>query len=362
MAALPPAASWFVSRSDVSHSDVSHSEMTHDREVGHRASRTSPGELVEERAPAGVWPVAHRGHQARELARRIWARLETDDVLTHAAAMSFFMVFAVFPAFLFLIALVGLLPPSNALEDLVSYTRQILPPDAASLVAKTLGQLRQGASPPLLSLGAGCALWAASSGMVSVINALSVTYRVAEPRPWWKRRLVAVLLTVGLSIFMVTALILVVFGGWLGGAIAAVLGLGSLFQAAWPVLNWLAVVGFVTLGVGGVYQYAPARRVAWRWLAVGAAFAVVASVATSLGLRLYVAYFANYNATYGSIGGMILLMLWLYLSNVALLVGAEINSVIEEMACGQYRTGDASPQPRMDGPASDEGGRGRRQR
>ncbi len=278
--------------------------------------------------------------RALEPARRLWERLEADAVLTHAAAMSFFMAFALFPAFLFMMALIGLLPLADTLDHLLAYTRQVLPPDAASLVDKTLTQLREGASPPLLSLGAGTALWAASSGMVSVINALNVAFRVPEPRPWWKRRLVAVVLTTGLTVFMVTALVLVVFGGWLGGAIAAVLGLGSLFTMAWPAMHWLTVVACVTLGVGLVYRFAPARPLAWRWLGPGSVFVVVAWLATSLGLRLYVAYFHTYNATYGSIGGMILLMLWLLLSNLALLVGAEINSVIAE----------ARREPVVDGP------------
>jgi membrane protein len=269
------------------------------------------------------------GLRPRELASRVWARLEADAVLTHAAAMSFFMVFALFPAFLFVVALLGLLPLAGILDRLLSYTSQVLPPDAASLVDKTLVQLRQGASSPLLSLGAGAALWAASSGMVAVINALNVAYRVGEPRPWWRRRLVAVALTVGLTIFMATALVLVVFGGWLGGTIATVLGLGAFFTTAWPVLHWVAVVCCVTLGVALVYRYAPAQPLTWRWLGPGSVFAVLAWLATSVGLRVYVAHFDSYNATYGSIGGMILLMLWLFLSNVALLVGAEINSVLE---------------------------------
>lgn len=304
-----------------------------------------PGDARDARAlttgDEGPAPVADPGVRSRELARRLWVRLETDAVLTHAAAMSFFMAFALFPAFLFVVALIGLLPTADTLDHLLSYMRDVLPPDAASLVEKTLLQLREGASTPLLSLGAATALWAASSGMVSVIHALNVAFRVGEPRPWWKRRLVAVVLTMGLTVFMVTALVLVVFGGWLGGAIAAVLGLGSLFTRAWPVLHWLAVVCCVGLGVGLVYRHAPARPLAWRWLGPGSVFAVLAWLATSLGLRLYVAYFDSYNATYGSIGGMILLMLWLFLSNVALLVGAVINSVIEEAMRG--RAVHASP-------------------
>lgn len=289
---------------------------------------STPEETTSAPGRRRVFEVA--GFSPRELGGRIWGRLESDAVLTHAAAMSFFMGFALFPTFFLVVAFVGLLPLAGTLDRLLSYARQVLPPDAASFVETTLTQLRQGASTPLLSLGAVAALWAASSGMVSVINALNVAYRVGEPRPWWKRRLVAVVLTVGLTIFMVSALILVVFGGWLGGAIATVLGLGSLFTVAWPLLHWLAGVCCVTLGLGLVYRYAPAKSLGWRWLAPGAVFAVLAWLGGSLGLRLYVTHFDSYNATYGSIGGMILLMLWLFLSNVALLVGAEINSIVEE--------------------------------
>jgi membrane protein len=301
-----------------------------------RTNEASKG-LVNGRRPATTaWPGRTRARSARSRTRdvclRIWDRLETDDLFTYAAAMSFFMVFALFPAFLFLVALVGLLPAADSLDRLLSYTHQILPPDAASLVERTLVHLREASSTPLLSLSAGIALWTASSGMVSVIGALNVAYRVSEPRPWWKRRLVALALTVGLAVFMVTALVLVVFGGWLGGAIAALLGLGPLFTTAWPGLQWLIVIACVTVAISLVYRFAPARPLAWRWLGPGAAFAVLAWLATSLGLRLYVAHVAGYDATYGSIGGTILLMLWLFLSNMALLTGAHISSVIEEVA------------------------------
>jgi membrane protein len=241
-----------------------------------------PKGLPDGRRPVtAAWPGrAGARSRARDVLHRIWDRLETDDLFTYAAAMSFFMVFALFPAFLFLVALVGLLPAADSLDRLLSYTHQILPPDAASLVERTLQRLREASSTSLLSLSAGIALWTASSGMASVIGALNVAYRVSEPRPWWKRRLVALGLTLGLAVFMVT----------------------------------------------------PARPLAWRWLGPGAAFAVLAWLATSLGLRLYVAHVASYNATYGSIGGTILLMLWLFLSNLALLAGAHISSVIEEVA------------------------------
>lgn len=325
-----------------------------DREVDGRVasspSRTISAEVAEPRMPGfGLVPLRVAGLRPREVGHRIRVRFENDAALTHAAAMSFFMVFALFPAFLFVVALFGLLPLADTLDRLLSYARQILPQDAASLVDKTLTQLRQGASTPILSVGAGAALWTASSGMVAVINALNIVYRVGEPRPWWKRRLVAIVLTVGLTVFMVTALVLVVFGGWLGGAIASVLGLGSLFTMAWPALHWLTVVCCVTLAVGLVYRCAPARPLGWRWVAPGSVFAVLAWLTISVGLRVYVTHVANYNATYGSIGGMILLMLWLFLSNVALLVGAEINSVIEEAM--RKRTADAPHAQPSEAPA-----------
>jgi membrane protein len=209
------------------------------------------------------------------------------------------------------------------LERLMAHIGDVLPGDAGSMMQKALAQVRPGRHAGLLSLGAITALWAASSGMTSIMRALQV-----EPRAWWRDRLLAVGLTIVFSGLATVALVLLVFGQNLGQAIANRTGWGPVFGIAWQVARWpLAIF----LGIGAislVYRLAPAANQRWAWVTPGSAFAVVAWAVMSIALRFYVGYFASYNATYGSIGGVMLLMLWLYLTGIALLVGAEINREI----------------------------------
>ena len=266
------------------------------------------------------------------LAQRVYRRLWEDEILDRAAGLSYYFSFALFPTLLFLTALLGLLPFPDAMSRLLGYADRVLPPDAASLLRKTLAEIVTGASGSLLSLGVLAALWAASSGMLSIMTALNVAYRVVEHRPWWRIRLTALTLTCGFSAFALVGLLLLVFGGGIGRVVAGGIGLGGAFTLTWAVLQWPAAILLVVTALSLVYWLAPAAGRRWYWITPGSIFAVLAWLLMSLGLRVYVALVGNYNATYGSIGGVILLMLWLYLSGVALLIGAEINSAVERAA------------------------------
>jgi membrane protein len=267
-----------------------------------------------------------------DLARRVWAEIGEDEIADRAAALSYYFIFALFPTLLFLTALLGLLPFPRLMDQLMDYLGRVLPPDAVSIVQKTLGEVVRGAGGGLLSVGVLGALWASSNGMTAVITTLNVAYGVTDPRPWWKRKLVALLLTVGFSAFIIVALVLLVFGPKIGETIAGAVGLGRVFTLVWSVAQW-PVVGLAALtGLALVYYFAPAMAQKWYWVTPGSLFALVAWLAMSTGLRFYVSNVGNYNVTYGSIGGVILLMLWLYLSGVVLLVGAEVNSEIERAA------------------------------
>ena len=266
------------------------------------------------------------------LARRVWAELWKDEVVDRAAALSYYFLFSLFPALLFLTALLGFLPLAGLQERLMSYVASVLPPDAARTVQRTLTEVLTGQRGGLLSLGALLALWAGSNGMASVMSTLNVAYDVEETRPWWKRRLLAIVLTAAFSLFVVATLALLVFGPKIGATIAGWLGLGAVFAILWNVVSLPVVILCGLIGVGLVYHLAPATSERWRWLTPGAVLALALWLAMSFGLRLYVQYFGNYNATYGSIGGVILLMLWLYLTSVVLLLGAEVNAEIEKGA------------------------------
>jgi len=266
----------------------------------------------------------------RDVVQRVWQRVTAHEVVGHAAGLSYYFLFALFPTLLFLTTLLGLLPLPPVMDQLVGYFVRVLPPDAASLVVKTLGEVRAGASGGLLSLGVVAALWGASGGMLSIISGLNRAYELRDHRPWWKRRLIAITLTCGFSVFTLLAILLLVFGERIGETIATLLGLGPQFTQTWKIVQWPAVMLCALAGVGLVHYVAPVRRRPVASLLPGSVFAVLAWLVLSLALRLYVHYAGNYNATYGSIGGVILLMLWLYWISLALLIGAEVNAVLAE--------------------------------
>src|SRR5262245_55767128 len=300
-----------------------------------------------------VSPWTLGGLSVRELAARVWTEIWKDELTDRAAALSYYFVFALFPSLLFLTTLIGLVAEPALMERFLTPMLDLLPPDAASLLRRTLAEVQRGASGRLLSVGALAALWGASRGMVSIIATLNVVYGVTNPRPWWRQQLLAVAITGSFSILALLALLSLVFGERLGQAAAAWAGRGEAFATVWGLLQWPLGFLCVLTGMDLVYHLAPAVRLRWHWLTPGSLFAGVTWTVVSLGLRAYVSQFANYNAMYGSIGGVILLLLWLYLSGMALLVGGEINSVIARAAAERGEEvaaplevpgeGDASP-------------------
>ena len=262
------------------------------------------------------------------LVGRLRKRLWQHEIFDRAAGLSYYFLFALFPTLLFLTALLGLLPVPRLMDRLLDYISRVLPGDAASLLTKTLMEVVRGARGSLASIGVLAALWGAARGMVSMRAALNVAHEVRDRRPWWRQRLDAVVLTVWFSSFTLLALILFVFGERIGEAVAVALGVGPLFTRVWNLARWPVLTLFTLFGITLVYHFAPAVRQRWRWITPGSAVALAGWLLASFALRLYVQYFGNYNATYGSIGGVILLMLWFYLSSLALLIGAEIDSLI----------------------------------
>jgi membrane protein len=286
-------------------------------------TRPRPG-----RTAASPWALG--GLSLRGLSTRVYRRSWHDEILDRAAELSYYFAFALLPTLLFLTALLGLLRVPDLMPQLIGYADRVLPGDAASLIRKTLAEVVRGASGGLVSAGALVALVGASSGMLSIMKALNAAYGITDRRTWWQKRLIAVALTLVFSLFTLTALLLLVFGARLGEAIGDFVGLGRLFTLGWKLAHLPVVILLVLTGLTLVYYLAPAADRVWSWITPGSAFAVVSWLLMSLGLRFYVGYFDYYNATYGSIGGLILLMLWLYWSGVVLLVGAEIDSTIEQ--------------------------------
>jgi membrane protein len=264
-----------------------------------------------------------------ELARRTAVDTLADGCPGLAAQLAFYFLLAVFPALLFVIALLFLLPIQPALDPVMARLDAVLPPDALRLVRRQLDELMQGASGGLLTFGVAGALWSSSSAMTAIISALNRAYDIDESRPWWHQRLLAIALTVGMAVFAVTAFVLVVGGSDLAAWVAGQWGLGDLFEQVWRFVQWPVALMLVVFAVDLVYHFAPNADTRWVWLTPGSLLATGLWLIASAGFKVYVQSFSDFAAVYGAIGGVIVLMLWFYLSGFALLVGAELNAEID---------------------------------
>ena len=181
----------------------------------------------------------------------------------------------------------------------------------------------------ILTLGILGAVWSSSAAVVAIVGSLNRAYDIEEGRPWWKVRLTAIGLTVALTVLILISFTLIVVGPTLAERLAASFGLGAVFEWTWKILQWPLAFFLVASAVGLVYYFAPDAEQDWVWITPGAVLGTLLWVIVSLLFKFYVANFADYNATYGAVGGVIVLLLWFYISGLAILIGAELNAEIE---------------------------------
>jgi len=265
-----------------------------------------------------------------ELAKKIWLEVYEGSILSRAAELAYYFLLALFPMLIFLTSLIGFLP--DAQENIFRALASVMPGEAMKLVHETILDVVRNRSGGLISFGVLGALWAASGGVSAVMNALTVAYDVKEDRSFWKVRLIAVGLTVILASLIVVGVILIMFGDRFSVWLAAWLGLGAAFAVFWGVVDYLLGLALVFLGLQFIYYFGPNIKQGWRWITHGAVFAVVSLVIASLLLSLYLRYGPSYSATYGGLGAVIVLMLWLYLIGAAVILGGEVNANIRRAA------------------------------
>jgi len=285
---------------------------------------------------ASLWKLGGLGW--RELAKRVWAEVQEDNVFGRAAELSYYFLLALFPFLIFLTSVIGLILGSGTgtRHTFFQYLARIMPPSAFQLIDNTMYEVSESSGGGKLSFGILAALWAASNGLGAITESLNTAYDLKESRPWWKQRLTAIGLTVALSILIIGALILVVAGGRIAEWLAAHYGLGPVFPIGWKIIQWPVVLACMTFAFALIYYLAPDfREQAWEWLTPGAVIGVVLWLLVSLAFRIYLHYFNSYSATYGSLGAVIILMLWLYFTGAAVLIGGELNSEIENAAAKQ---------------------------
>ncbi|MDQ4120294.1 MAG: YihY/virulence factor BrkB family protein [Acidobacteriota bacterium] len=270
-----------------------------------------------------------------ELGKRVYNEVVEDEVLDSAAQLAYYFLFALFPLLIFLTSIFGFVVGTNneLRNELFLYLGSVLPGSALDLVRGVIEEVSQSSSGGKISLGLLLALWAASSGLQAVTQSLNRAYDVKESRPWWKLRLTAIGLTVGLALTVISALIIILFGGHFVDYAEQTLGFGAVLTTVWAVVQYVIALCFVLLGFALIYYFSPdLKEHHWFFVTPGSVVGVGLWLLISFGFRIYLSYFNSYSATYGSLGALIILLLWLYFTGLAILIGGEINSEIENAA------------------------------
>lgn len=290
-------------------------------------------QLQPEQQVESIWRLG--GMTPKRLAARVYQSAMDDNLLGRASELAYNFIFSVFPLLLFLLALFGLFASHGTVlrGDLMFYLSRALPPAAFDLVNRTVTEVARGTSGGKLTFGILLTLWAASGGMTSMISTLNDVYGVRESRPWWKVRAIAVGLTIAISIMVVSALGVVLLGGFVAQWTGQHLHLASASVMAWKVLQWPVALAFIVMSFSLIYFYAPdLQEQHWYWITPGSLFGVLLWLAVSFGFRGYLHFFNSYSRTYGSLGAVIILLVWFYVTGLAFLAGGEINAQIEHAA------------------------------
>lgn len=265
----------------------------------------------------------------RELLTRTYKEMIDDDALGLAAQLAYYFFLALFPAILCVLAIASFFPLHNFTDEMVVTLGRFAPAEMVTLIREQMVRIAEGNDGGLLSIGLLGAVWSSSAAMVSVVGAVNRAYEIEEGRPWWKVRLTAILLTIGLAIFIVVAFTLVIAGPQIADALAARFSMGVVFVWTWNIVQWPVAFALVVTGIGLIYYFAPDADQDWVWITPGSLVATALWMLGSLAFRFYVVNFANYEATYGAVAGVILLLLWFYLSGLVLILGAEVCAEIE---------------------------------
>jgi membrane protein len=275
-----------------------------------------------------------------------------DNCLGMAAQLAYYFFFALFPALLFLVAVASYFPVDQLIDDIISRLGRFAPPEALKIITDQLTKISEGENGGLLTAGMLITIWSSSAAMTAIIDTLNRAYDITEGRPWWKVRLIAIALTVGVSLFILVSFALIIVGPTLAERIADQFYLGAAFEWTWKVLQWPVVFALASAGMAMVYYFAPDAEQDWVWLTPGSVFATTLWLLASLGFKYYVATMGNYTETYGVIGGFMVLMLWFYISGLVILIGAEMNAEIEHASPYGKDEGEKIPgEKRKIGPA-----------
>jgi membrane protein len=294
-----------------------------------------------------------------DLPRRAWwdvlkrtvREFQQDKMTDWAAALTYYSVMSIFPGIVLLTALVGLAGRS-ATEPLIENVEQMAPGQAREILKNAITELGEsgGFAGPLAIVGLLAALWAASAYIAAFIRASNTIYAMDEGRPLWKTLRLRLTLTLTMVVLIAVSLFGIVISGGIADRVGRWVGIGQTGVLVWDILKWPVIALLVSLAIALLYWAAPnVQHPGFRWLTPGSVLAVLAWVLASLGFGIYVANFASYNKTYGSLAGVVVFLIWLWVANLAVLFGAEFDAELareQKIETGQPETQEPFLEPR----------------
>jgi membrane protein len=277
--------------------------------------------------------------RAKELSVTVYQELFRTRAFTMAAAMSYYFLLALLPLLIFLSAMLGYLPIPNLFDQLLDILAVLVPPAAMQMVQRILASLLVPHRGGLLSFGLLSYLWTASGGFAASIEALNVAYDVEKTRSWWRDRLQALLLTLTTGLLSLLGLLLIIAGPHFGHLLTELLLIPQALAEVWPLVRLVTIFVIFVVAVEVQYYFAPNRKQRVLDTLPGAVVAVLGIFLSSAGLGYYFSHLSNYNKTYGSLGAVIILMLWFYVVALLLVAGAELNAeLLKQQAARGERT------------------------
>lgn len=290
-------------------------------------------ELRTDEQLASLWSLG--GLTWRELLRRVWEKINQNDLINRGYELAYNFLLAIFPLLLFLFALLGVFASEGGLlrTNLFLYLGLVLPPSAFQLLTRTVTEITGNTAAGKLTFGLLFALYSGSAGMTQLISTLNAAYEVREERSWLKVHAVSLGLTLAMSVLAIGALFLILAGGQIIGSLGQSLGLKTAAFLAAKILQWTFALSFVVMAFAVIYFFAPdVREQHWYWITPGSVIGMGLWAGASACLRAYLHFFNSYTRSYGSIGAVIILMLWFYVAGLAVLIGGQINATIEHAA------------------------------
>lgn len=282
------------------------------------------------RNPYSIWTLG--GLTLRQLARNVTRDALKNELFERASGLAFDFLFALFPLLFILLAIFNLFA-SHSLElriSLLAYFADLLPTLAFQLLNRTAGELAASRTGEKLFIGIALGLWFCSGLVSSIISSLNAAFRIEESRSWFKVRAISLVLTLAISALILSALVIVLLGGDLVTWFGTEIHLASIMILIWQGLQWPTALLFVIISYGLIYHFGPnVPDKNWQWITPGSVFAALMWMTASLGFRIYLRFVNNYTVIFGSLGAAAILLVWLYVTGLAFLIGGEINANIE---------------------------------